>query len=184
MTARAKNPERVSDKVRECQFFLAQMAIYEAAPDSEKFLYCLSAFLNSFRTITFRLYGVVENKSGKSAAQNLLRQLRSHLDIGFVMSQRDIEVHEDGVLVFQRFTVHPAAPTSEVKGRFASRFVSRWGWREGHGIVIRRAAGWQFERNSKNLIELCHDALEGIKAFIRQALTTDPGGPPGRATVG
>lgn len=184
MNARATNPERVSDKVSECRFFLAQMAIYEAALDTEKFLYCLSAFLNSFRTITFRLYRVVKNKSGKNAVQNFQRQLQSHADVGFVMSQRDVEVHEDGAVVFQRFTVHPADPTSQVEGRFASRFISRWGWREGQGIVIRRAAGWQFEGNSKNLIELCHDAVEGIEAFIRQVLTTEPGGPPARATVG
>jgi len=39
MTARAKNPERVLDKVRECRFFLVQMADYEELLDSEKFLF-------------------------------------------------------------------------------------------------------------------------------------------------
>src|SRR5271169_5913787 len=112
MTARAKNPERVMDKVCECRFFLLQMADHEATLDSEKFLYCLSAFLNSFRTITFRLYGVLENKSGKASARTLLQELNNHADIGFVMSQRDIEVHEDGAEVIQRFTVHPADPAS------------------------------------------------------------------------
>lgn len=184
MIARAKNPERVVDKVRECRFFLTQMTTHEAALDTEKFLYCLSAFLNSFRTITFRLYRVVENKNGRDLARSLLLQLRSHPDIGFVMSQRDIEVHEDGAVVFQRYTVHAADPASDAKGTFAGRFTSRWGWREGQGVVIRRAAGWQFEGSPKNLIELCHDALEGIEELIRQALKTEPGSPPGRATVG
>ncbi len=67
MAANATNPERVVDKVRECQFFLVQMADCEQDLDTDKFLYCLSAFLSAFRTISFRLYGVAENRLGKDA---------------------------------------------------------------------------------------------------------------------
>jgi hypothetical protein len=35
------------------------------------------------------------------------------------------------------------------------------------------AAGWQFAENPKNLIELCHNALEAIEVFIRLALTKE-----------
>ncbi len=55
MAANATNPERVVDKVREQDL------------DTDKFLYCLSAFLSAFRTISFRLYGVAENRLGKDA---------------------------------------------------------------------------------------------------------------------
>lgn len=170
----AKNPEGVVEKVRESRFFLVQMADYERALDTEKFLHCLSAFLNAFRTITFRLYGVTKHKHGKDAALTLLRQLKNHAEIGFLMSRRDVEVHADGVVVHQRYSVHAADPVPWAVDRYADRFASRFGSRYTQGgIVVRRAAGWQFAENPKNLIELGHDALEAIEVFIRLALTTE-----------
>jgi hypothetical protein len=171
MTPRATNPERVLDKVRESRFFLVQMDNHEKALDTEKFLYCLSAFLSAFRTITFRLYGVTEHKHSKEKARLLLSQLKNHPEIGFLMSRRDVEVHEDGAVVFQRFTVHAADPVPQVMDKYADRFASRFGSRYAQGVVIRRAAGWQFAGNPKNLIELGHDALDAIEVFIRQVLT-------------
>lgn len=177
MIAKAKNPERVLDKVRECRFFLVHMDYYEKALDTEKFLYCLSAFMSAFRTIVFRLYGVTENRLGKAAEHRLKDQLYSHSEINFLIARTNVELHEDGVVVFQRFTVHASDPVPSVADRFgrdADRFGSRFGSRYGDGVVVRRAVGWQFAENSKNLIELCHDALEAMEGFIRQVLTTDP----------
>ncbi len=45
MYSGASIPERVFDKVRECQFFLVRMDDYEKAGETENFLFCLSAFL-------------------------------------------------------------------------------------------------------------------------------------------
>src|SRR6267378_908698 len=102
MTARAKNPERVLDKVRECRFFLVQMADYEELLDSEKFLFCLSAFMSAFR-----LYGVTENRLGEAAKHRLKHQLHGHSEINFLILRTNVELHEDGAVVFQRFTVVP-----------------------------------------------------------------------------
>lgn len=181
MAARAKNPERVLDKARECRFFLTQMAEYEKAKDTEKFLYCLSAFMSAFRTIAFRLYGVAENRHGIPAKHALKSQLHSNQEIAFLLERTNVELHEDGVVVFQRFTVRAADPSPATRERFAGRFVSRWGWREGQGAVISRLDGWQFAENPKNLVELCHDALEAMEMFIRQVLTAEPSGAQAQA---
>lgn len=168
--AKATNPEHVLDKMHESHFFLVQMDDYEKAFDTEKFLFCLSAFLNAFRTITFRLYGVTQHKHNKAKAQLLLRQLRNHPDIGFLMSRRDVEVHSDGAVVFQQFTVHAADPVPYVVDKYTDRFASRFGPRYGQGVVIRQAVGWQFAGNPKNLIEMGHDALVAIEVFMREVL--------------
>ena len=158
------------EKIREARFFLQQMGIYEKALDTEKLFYCLSAFLSAFRTITFRLYGVTEHKHGKEKAQLLLSQLKSHPDIAFLMTRRDVEVHADGALVFERFTVHAADPVPQFVDKYADRFASRFGPRyyPQAGVVIRPAGGWQFGGNPKNLIELGRNALSAIEEFIRQ----------------
>jgi len=64
MYQKAKNPDRIVEKIYECRYFLALMADYEEKLDAEKLLYCLSAFLSAFRTSAFRLYGVTEHKLG------------------------------------------------------------------------------------------------------------------------
>jgi hypothetical protein len=179
MTARAKKPEGVLEKVRECRFFLVQMTTHEAALDTEAFLSNLSAFLNAFQTAAFRLYGVTENRNGKDASLALQSQLRRHPEIGFLMSQRNVEVHEDGATVHQWFTVHVgdvSVPSlwGPQLGQNTDWLPSSFGSRSGQGVVIRRAAGWQFAGSPKNLIELCHDTLDAMEGFIRQALPTDP----------
>jgi hypothetical protein len=178
MTANAKNPDRVFDKARECRFFLVQMAEYEKVLDIEKFLYCLSAFLSAFRTTAYRLYGVTENRKGKSASHALQNQLHTHTEIGFLIQRSNVEVHEDGVLVHQRFTVHVTASIPDRwksnwapdTDRWPNRFTSRF----GDVVGIRRALGWQFAGNPKNLIELCHDALNAMEEYARQALVSAP----------
>ena len=110
MVARAKNPDRVLDKVREARFFLVQMASYEQALDTEKFLYCLNAFISAFRTIAFRLYGVTENLSGPGGKRTLKCQLHGHAEIKFPVERTNVELHEDGVVVFQRYTTQVSSP--------------------------------------------------------------------------
>jgi hypothetical protein len=174
MTANAKNPDRVFDKARECRFFLILMAEHEKALDIEKFLYCLSAFLSAFRTIAYRLYGVTENRKGKQASRALQNQIHIHPEIGFLIQRSNIEVHEDGVLVHQRFTVHVTASIPDRwKSRWApdtNKWQSRFTSRYADGVEVRRAEGWQFAGNPKNLIELCYDALNAMEECARQAL--------------
>jgi hypothetical protein len=174
MTAVAKNPQRVLDKVRECHFFLVEMAIHEKSLETEKFLYCLSAFMSSFRTITNRLYGVTENKLGKAAQEALKVQLRNNRDIHFLVCRTNVELHEDGAVVLQRFTIHAADPIPSRDDpwfRTIEKPRSRFG--SGHGVVIRRASGWQFAEDAKSIVEMCHDGLEALEGFIRQVLETD-----------
>jgi hypothetical protein len=128
------------------------MAGYESAADTEEFLYCLSAFMSAFRTIAYRLYGVTENKLGIAVKHALKERLPDHPEIRFLIERTNVELHEDGVIVFQRFSVHPVEnPSRWMRDRFAARYVSRWGWREGRGMVITRQEGWRFAENPKNL---------------------------------
>jgi hypothetical protein len=174
MTANAKNPDRVFDKVRECRFFLEQMANYETAQDIDKFLYCLSAFLSAFRTVAYRLYGVTENRKGNPASLTLQNQLHTHAEIGFLIQRSNVEAHEDSVVVHKRFTVHVTASIPDRwKSKWApdtNKWQSRFSSRDGDVVGVRRAPGWQFAGNPKNLIELCHDALNAMEECARQAL--------------
>jgi hypothetical protein len=178
MYQKAKNPDRIVDKIYECRYFLALMGDHEEKLDTEKFLYSLSAFLSAFRTAAFRLYGVTEHKLGKPASRVLQTQLRSHPEIGFLLNRTNTEVHEDGVVVHQLYTKEVIA---EASSRWGPRTVgepSRWRSlnrsRYGEAVVARRAAGWQFAGNPKNLIELCRDALEAMQGFIVPVLATVP----------
>jgi hypothetical protein len=178
MYQKAKNPDRIVDKIYECRFFLTLMAEYEKQLDTEKFLYCLSAFLSAFRTTAFRSYGVTEHKLGKPASHALQLQLRGHSEIGFLLSRTNIEVHEDGVVVHQLYTtevVEKSTSRWEPKTAYGpERWRSLNKSRYGEAVVIRRAAGWQFAGNPKNLIELCHDALIAIQGFVVPVLVAMP----------
>jgi hypothetical protein len=151
------------------------MADYEQALDIEKFLYSMSAFMCSFRTIAYRLYGVTENTKGRAASLALRSQLHSHPEIGFLLGRSNVEVHEDGVLVHHRYTVHV---TASIPDRWKSKFdLDKWQskfkpkYSDGiERVEVRRAAGWQFAGKPKNLIELCDDALDAIEEYARQAL--------------
>jgi hypothetical protein len=166
------------------------MATHEAALDTEAFLCNLSAFLNAFRTVAFRLHGVTENRKGKSASRALKSQLHAHSEISFLRRQRDVEVHEDGTTVHPRFTVHVG--DSSVPSRWEPKTglntawsASVFGSRSGPGVVvIRPAESWQFAGNPKNLIEFCYDTLDRMEGFIRQTLTTDPSTSQAASVVG
>ncbi len=158
MITGAKNPDRISEKVNECRFFLVLMADYERVLEDEKFRYCLSAFLSAFRSATYRLMGVTHKRFGKPAKDSLKKRLDNHKEIGFLIRQRDKEVHSDGAVVFQRIAVHLFDSMQVLSGV--------------KGFFIPRAAGWEFEGNSKNLIELCHDALVELEHSISQTFTS------------
>jgi len=135
MSAKAKTPERVFDKIEECRFFIAQAAGYELAQETEKFLHCLSAFMSGFRTIHNRLCGVTENKYGVETKEDLLKKLESHADISFLIKCSNIEVHEDGVIVHPRYRIHASDALSDrwkskfepTQSKWASRFKLRFG---------------------------------------------------------
>jgi hypothetical protein len=164
----ATNADRIADKARECRFFLVKMAEHEREMDIERLLYCLSAFLSAFRTGIYRSIGVVEQKSGKSAAKKYLDDLYKNPEIKFLKQTTDLEVHGDG----------PNTPwTEESSGPWGSRFGTGTDCFQSHmesrypeSMVSRQPAGWQFEGHPKNLIQLCHDALEDLEEAIRKAL--------------
>ena len=167
----ATKPEGVFEKVRESRHFLAQVANHENDPTPGEFLTSLSAFLSAFRTIGNRLCGVVRHKHGKAKAQWLNGQLKNHPEIGFLIEQRDIEVHGNGATVFPRFAIHPAPLASQLRNKYNDRYADRFASRFAPaGVGIRFIGGWQFAGNPKNLIELGHDALDAMEVVIRQAL--------------
>jgi hypothetical protein len=175
--ANARNPQSVSDKARECRFFLLQMAEYEKQLDTDKFLFCLSAFLSAFRTAAYRLYGVAKTKSGKEASHALQDQLHRHSEIGFLLESANVEVHEDGVVVYHRFRIQASATTPDrwnaprwapKPSKWQSRFTPRYNKVAGVQLV----EGWQFAGNSKNISELCHDALMALEEIFRRTLAS------------
>jgi hypothetical protein len=177
MHENAKTWESVQQKLREARFFLVLMADHEQALATEGFFFGVSAFLSAFRSIAYKLYGVTENKLGKQAKVDLMRDLHTHPLIGFLIESSNTEVHSDGVRLWQRYTIHyeeriPSRWGSRFirKPRFASRFKTPY-----KGLKVSyRAIDWQFEERPTNLIELCHDALDAIEEFARQVLNAEP----------
>jgi hypothetical protein len=83
----ASDPQRVFDKVQECRRALAKMEQIDRAGSEEEFLDALGHFLESFRTISQRFYGVVEKQSGRPRMKALEAQLNSHPRIGFIIDR-------------------------------------------------------------------------------------------------
>lgn len=162
----AKSPERLSDKVRECKFFLARMGDYERAEEHENFLYCLSAFLAAFRSATFRLRGVVSSQKDRKSARALTGQLKAHLQIGFLLRVSHVEMHLDGVRVWRRFNINVGDSLPSRWNHGEDRWSERFKERYPTNVVTTQ--DWQFEGNPTNLMELCHDALVELEDAIRQ----------------
>jgi hypothetical protein len=177
----ARTSERVFDKVRECQYYLVQIAEFERLLDTEKFLFSLSAFLSAFRTTAHRLYGVVEFREGKSEKKNVKERLHSTTSIAFLFSKGITETHGDGAVVFQRYAVSPAdshrqKPASRWErggDRWRSRFESRWPMPK----VKVSPLDWQFQGSSENLVALCHDALRQLESIVRDSVRMPCGKP-------
>lgn len=153
MRHRATVAARVFEKVRECHFFLVLMTQHEDADDPERFLFCVSAFLCSFRSIAYKLYGVVEARDGKSAMRALETKLDSNRDINFLRNSRDLEVHGNSVKLWQRFRVSVSDSMRGSRGSYTSQSVD-----------------WEFSLYpNRNLIELCLSALAQMECVVREA---------------
>lgn len=187
MNYKATNPDRIFDKVRESQYFLVLMVDHEKALDTEKFLFCLSAFLSAFRTAIFRLYGVIEYQHGQAARKALKNSVENTTDVSFLKNATDLEVHGDGVIVRQRYSVDNMPVAASVSGRLRSKFdMNRFGPsfesryhkapRAPQAVIgSSQPVDWQFEERPGNLIALCHDALNQLEEIVKQAIMADPG---------
>jgi hypothetical protein len=162
-SAGATKPEGIFEKVRESRFFLARMADYERIPELEGFLFCLSAFLSSFRSIGNRLQGVAGKKHDKQARRSLTLQMENHPRIGFLFDVRDVEVHGDGTTIWPRFRIVGSGMVRP--GPLELHFFPRM-----PGDV--RVIGFHFEgqRPDQSLIEFCFDALSDFEDLIRKTV--------------
>lgn len=139
-------PDRVHDKLRECRFFLCKAAKHDHAPDAEKFLYYLSAFLSAFRTAIYRLTKTV----GGPRKRVVEAELREHPIIGFVWTRADVETHEGSTRVLKRYIDSDRDPKTQ---RFGKRFSreARHHSRFKTPSKTRVREGWRFEESSDNL---------------------------------
>jgi hypothetical protein len=161
----AELPERVFDKVNECQFFLVLMAESEKEP--EKFMYFLSAFLSAFRSVCYRLFGVVGKQRGPAGKAALRSQLDSNARIAFLSGRRDTEVHSDGVKVWQRYNLQFSDSMNAAEPSRWTRVYERWSSRFKDGPRVMYL-DWHFDGDNSNIIELCHDALNDLENIARQ----------------
>src|SRR6266851_376178 len=178
----ASDPQRVFDKVHECRRALAKMEQIDRTGSEQEFLDSLGHFLESFRTVSQRFYGVVEKQSGRPRMKALEAQLNSHPHIGFIIDRSIIEAHGDGATIWRRFNV---SVFDNMQERWPARWSSRWGrsterWPSRFGsrfhptvqthAITRK--DWQFaERLSTSLLELCRSGLDDLENVVRQNLT-------------
>jgi hypothetical protein len=175
MDYRASNPKAVRDKLRECEFFLKLIAEYREKLDDGNFqrlpdelLFCLSAFLNSFRTTAYRLIGVVRHTHGPDAGRKLRDRLIAHADVGFLKDLSDLETHGDGAVVWARFKLQvPYTDPERWQPRYVrpARLQSRW-----RRSAVVQVVDWRFDRRPDNIVDLCTRALTEMQKFIGQAL--------------
>lgn len=97
---KATRLEGIPEKVDECKFFLGMMDTYKETTPIREFLWYLSAFLCAYRSLSYRLLGVVRHRKGSDDAKALGETLRSDRDIDLLRRLRDLEVHGDGVTVW------------------------------------------------------------------------------------
>jgi hypothetical protein len=181
----ATDPQRVFDKVHECRRALAKMEQIDLTGSEQEFLDSLGHFLESFRTVSQRFYGVVEKQSGRRRMKALEAQLNSHPRIGFIIDRAILETHGDGATIWRRFNV---SVFDNMQERWPSRWSSRWGrsterWPSRFGsrfhptvqthAITRK--DWQFaERLSTSLLELCRGGLDDLENVVRQNLSVSP----------
>jgi hypothetical protein len=180
----ASNPNRVLDKVQECRRALATMEQIEGAGNEQEFLDSLAHFLESFRTVSQRLYGVVKHQSGELRMKALKAQLNDHPRIGFIIDRAILETHGDGAMIWRRFNV---SVCDDMQERWPARWESAWGvhtvrWPprfrsrfhptvQTHSIVGK---DWQFAERPANLLELCRNGLDDLEDLVRQNISVTP----------
>ena len=172
----ATEPQRVLEKFVESRQRLVEMADHEQALDPQKFLYALSGFLYAFRTTAYRLLGVVRTRKGQQAGRDLWNKMLANTSIAFLKDRSDLETHGNGPVIWKHYTLNISDSMHSRWNREDgpwpnrynhSRFESRWG---SVGASIQ-SAEWRFaDRQSENLVALCHDALAALEEFIRESL--------------
>jgi hypothetical protein len=180
---KATNAKQVFEKARECRYYLNQMVEHETAGDRDKFMFSVSAYLESFRCVWDRLYGVTEHKFGSAFAKALGDRLKSNSQISFLRELANAELHGDGAVIWPRYTVHI---TYELQGSWPSRWSSRWDqadrWRSRFESRSQQRTSrtefvrdyWHFEGNYMNLLELCRKGLDEMDKCIQQHATVVP----------
>ncbi|HKV24659.1 MAG TPA: hypothetical protein VJN93_08725 [Candidatus Acidoferrum sp.] len=175
----ATNPQRVLDKVRECRYFLAEMSAHESAEETDRFWFSLSAFLKSFRSIAYRMYGVTETQTDRDQMKALERQLNAHPRIGFLIDSANLEVHGDGAVIWKRYNISIPESMQKHRPRLSPRFGDATRWKrlaspfEPVAVQTQMVVGtdWQFAGNSASLLELCHIALDEIKDLVIKSIS-------------
>jgi hypothetical protein len=180
----ASDPKRVLDKLQECRRALAKMEQIDRDGSEEDFLDALAHFLESFRTVSQRLYGVVKNQSGEPRMKALKAQLNAHPRVGFIIDRAILETNGDGATIWRRFNV---SVSEDMQGRWPARWESAWGvhterWPSRfqsrfeptvrtHAIVGK---DWEFAERSASLLEFCRNGLDDLEAFVRQNIAVAP----------
>lgn len=154
---------RAYEKIEESLFFLDQMESYGL--QQREFGYCLSAFLSAFKSIGDTLRNSPGNRQAKKSVEMAVRSFReSNPKVNFLMKQRDVEVHREGVGILMTWV-----PTVEIE-RFRSRFAPR----EPRWAQIRKSIRgsepkmeWRFAAvHSPDLITYCRECVNAIRHFV------------------
>jgi hypothetical protein len=152
MQHQATNPQAIIPKFRECSFLLTLMADYEVT-DPENFSFCVSAFLSAFRSVQCKLLDVVKKQYGPVARNTISQKLKAHTEIKFLTDRRDLEIHGDGVPLYELRMLHPEdlnQPMTRVR-------------------IDPNIRGWRIDNHPENPIVLFHDTLEALGHIIREA---------------
>jgi len=170
----------VLDKLTEGRKRWEEIARLERSGQTEEFVHSLSAFLECFRTIANRLYGVVETQSGCQTMKALESQLNSHPQIGYLIDRAISESHGDGPVIWKRYNV---AVSEDMQQKYPPRLQSRFGdptrWSRRQSrfepAIIRTqtvvGTDWRFAGNSTSLVELCRVALDEIETLVKQNIS-------------
>jgi hypothetical protein len=152
MNHQATSPRAIVSKLSECRFFLSLMADYEKR-DPEKFTYCVSAFLCAFRSVQYKLLGVVKKQRGDAAQKKIKQDLTAHTEISFLTKRRDLEIHGDGVPLYELLMLHPE-DLIQAKTRVR---------------IDPNILGWRIDNHPENPITLFHKTLEVLEQIVREA---------------
>lgn len=169
--AGATEPVRIDEKAAEARFFIERMKESQQAHNGTVFGYYLSAFLNAFRSTAYRLYGVTRTRNGEAAKTALKKQLHTNPQIGLLLSKSNVEIHENGVVIWQNNKIM-VVPKIEERwpSRFKDRFhePERWQarWQSLETKLVFR--GWQFVGEPPNLVELCRGGLQELEKYAQR----------------
>ncbi len=148
----ATSPQAIVSKLHEGRFFLSLMADYEKT-DPEKFSFCVSAFLCAFRSVQYRLLGVVKKQYGPVARNTIKQKLDAHTEIKFLTDRRDLEIHGDGVPLYELRMLYP----EDLKQ--AMTLVR----------IDPNILSWRIDNHPENPVVLFHDTLEALEQIVREA---------------